>query len=450
MTNLIFFLKRRSYAVVFLILCGFNLISAERIFDKHIIIVIDAAPSQAAKEELRNKTKVLNGLYEIFKRDSITMTDNDCYSMVFYGLRENDEDNSNYIRIIKRSNRKDRFYWRQFDGVNNKFNFRDEEWDDMIKTQRGEYFESYSMYSLQTPAKAYAIKTLKREDCEKLAKKTYLVLISDNQFNGNDNIYKELGSISQNKQKEDFISVNTDVNKKFNIKHKCEKCIGASAYLPLYITLFEVEPRFEPSFDSNVNYPNDLGLTRVKGGYRIQFEFNEANDNYLIQNLRFIYKDKNGESFTIEKQSSKFIEYKSKSLTDNKDSNLQDMITVELDKDSFENILEAEMEVSLLQIDDCYNAALFSPDNFIKLKKKVQLPLKDEVKILSTIPLPDHLWMNDNPETTVIIWNIILIIVIVILVGILVSIIIKRAITYRPKAKQISIKYIEESDKINK
>ena len=170
MTNLIFFLKRRSYAVVFLILCGFNLISAERIFDKHIIIVIDAAPSQAAKEELRNKTKVLNGLYEIFKRDSITMTDNDCYSMVFYGLRENDEDNSNYIRIIKRSNRKDRFYWRQFDGVNNKFNFRDEEWDDMIKTQRGEYFESYSMYSLQTPAKAYAIKTLKREDCEKLAK----------------------------------------------------------------------------------------------------------------------------------------------------------------------------------------------------------------------------------------------------------------------------------------
>lgn len=442
MINLLFYLKRRSYAVVFMILCGLKLISAEQVFDKHIIIAIDAAPSMAAMQDLSNRTNVLNGLCDIFKRDSITMTDKDCYSMVFYGLSSDDVNNSNYIRIIKSRDSLGNYCWRQFDGVNNRFNFSNKEWADIISQRKCSTNSSF--YSLQTPAKAYAIKTLKREDCEKLAKKTYLVLITDNQFNGNDDIYKELRYIPQ-AHKDDFLKVNTDVNNKFNIKHKCEICIGdISDFLPLYITLFEVEPRFEPSFDSNVNYPTDLGLTRVKGGYRIQFEFNEAYDNYLIQNLRFIYKDKNGEKFTIEKQSRKFIEYESEYLTTDNEPILQDMIIVELDKDKFENNLEVEMEVSLLQIDDCYNAALLSPDNFIKLKKSIKLPLKDEVKILSIIPLPDFLWMDDNPGTTVIIWNIILIIIIVIFVGILISIIIKRSITYRPNAQQISIKYIEE------
>lgn len=447
MINLLFYFKRRSYAVVFMILCGLELISAEQVFDKHIIIAIDAAPSMAAAQDLSNKTNVFDGLYEIFKRDSITMTDKDCYSMVFYGLRDRAEDNSNYIRIIKSKDGLGKYYWRQFDGVNNKFNFSDREWDYIMNNQRRSYFGHYSCYSLQTPAKAYAIKTIKRENCEKLAKKTYLVLITDNQFNGNDDIYKELSCIPQN-NKNDFFTVNNAVIDKFNIKYKFDKCIGdTSNYLPLYITLFEVEPRFDPSFDSNVNYLNNLGLTRVKGGYRIQFEFKEAHDNYLIQNLRFIYKDKFGKPYSIEKQSSKYIKYKSKCLTENPDSFLQDDNTIieRLDKDSFGDSLEVEMEVSLLQIDDCYNAALLSPDNFIKLKKKIKLPLKKyDVKILGMIPLPDYLWIGDNSDTTVVIWNIMLIIVIVIFVGIFISIMIKRATTYRPNMQQITIKYLDE------
>ena len=440
---------RRSVLLTILTLC-WNSIIAQDLYKKHLIMAFDNAfPTESCKDGIKDKNKVLTSVKKVLDENDIILGAEDCYSMVNYGINANEGNNDRLARIVTDRNGR-KMAWEKYEGTNNAFSFTSNEWQYMIGVQGLEYLSANgSPYSLQSVAKAYIVKSLGRNDCKALSERIYLLQIKDDMYNGNDDVQKELKKFPTSEdRRRAFSEVVQKFNDSFVLKHLGSVYVE-SEVSNLQAILYEVIPNIRISVESSVSYPKDLGVKRVKGGFRMQFEFTESSQDYLIRQFQIVYKDKNGESYETGLSSGQYKDYEERMMPrdGSEETFNSNHVEIELDKDLFQDSVQVEVSAVLLQIDSIYNAAVLSAGNakFSRLKNTYSIPLEDDVKIFSIIPLPDELWLfTDQADVAEVVWTMILVLLIMAVVVLIVTKMIKQKSVYRPENNKITIKLVDK------
>lgn len=423
----------RLFFTVICSFCCFYSMFACNIEKQHLVIAVDNAfASSSVRMCVENKDAVLNAVKKVLDNNHITLSSEDTYySMVNYGISKNCNNNDS-LAVVMNCAGIGKMFWRQYDGTDNKFRLSDRQWYDMIYGQglRRLFIEG-EPFSLQSAAKSYIVKSLRRSD-DLYSNRLYLIMVTDDYYNNNDNIQKEIQSYTSNKERIDMFKKTCDTfNDNFKLRHlETRSVMPDLIFGDLKVILYEMIPNVNLSVNSCIDYPFNLNVKRKKGGYLIDFDFKEINEKYSIQHFRFSYFDKSGNRHSERKSEA---------------GNIKMFINKELVKDS----LRVEVEVCLRQNDGIYNSAVLSPLNkdFSGLRKSYFVPLRDNVRVLSIIPLPDILWPTDDSDFAELFWTIIILIVVIVLLSIIVGVIIKKMTIYCPDNSKISMSLIKNGEK---
>lgn len=394
--------------------------------NKHVIIAFDnALPYEDYRNALKNKDRIESTISELII--DMQLQKGDYYSLINFGISANAPNINKLARpIIDRNGNK--IIWREFDNISKMFT--QGSWFNMVYSQGISLITNDgSPFSLLTGAKAYSISCLSKPEGKKVACKTYLVMITDDHYNGNDDQNKEFDQMKATRMnKTEFLNQCYDVAKYFNFRYSKAVVIDKSyATGALQAFLYEVVPAMSVSLNSVVDYPANMGLTRVNGGYRLAFDFKSVSDIHRLKCLKLSIIDKNGNR---------------NSYTYNDNGRVEIMLPMSDFKDS----VVVEMSSWLLQIDGVYNGALLSPKDkeFQRLNVRLIHALKNEVYLFGLLPIPDWMWAFTNDwHKAVITWNLLTLSLVVILMWYLVLWLIRINTTYIPDNKKLTIKRIK-------
>lgn len=260
--------------------------------------------------------------------------------------------------------------------------------------------------SMITGSKYYSFHALYKKNEGKGANRTYLLQVTDGVFNG-DNDYKTefqrgYKGIKGILDYAEFRETITSITENYHFKLLKEYPIKGE-YKAI---LFEVTPN-QTTLNSVLNYPAYLGIHRVRGGYRIEFDYNnvtvdslKSHSSYKLHRLE-ISPMKNGEPI------------KTAAFTEDAGH-----VTMDIDgSDVSGDLLKVEMRGWLEPKDEIYSGLIMNPydEDFKNLNVNLSLPLNNDPKIFGVIPLYDFMWWwypNDILRA-VYIWDIVLVLILI-------------------------------------
>lgn len=391
--------------------------------NKHIIIAFDNALPDKYRNALRDKSRIKNAISKL--TIDLQLQKGDYYSLVNFGISSNAPSISKLARPIMDS-KGNEIVWRLFDNFDNMF--AQNSWMSMVDIQGISQIarsRDDSPFSLLTGAKAYSISCLSKRDEKKVACKTYLVMITDDHYNGNDDQNKEFDQmIGTRMSKTEFLNRCYNVAKSFNFRYNKAVVIDNSyATGDLQAILFEVVPAMSVSLNSVIDYPANMGLTRVNGGYRLKFDFKSVSDIHRLERLALRVIDKHGKR--------KNYVYKGNGS-----------VEIMLPMSDFQDSVVVEMSAWLLQMDGVYNGALLSPKDkeFQRLHVSLTHILKNEVTLAGFLAIPDCMWsFTDDWHEAVIVWSLVGLLLVVIFMWGVAHWLIRINTTYSPSNKKITI-----------
>ena len=299
-------------------------------------------------------------------------------------------------------------------------------------------------FSLLQGGKYYSFHSLLNKNRENYSNKIFLLDVNDEYFNGGDNYKKEFqefgGGIWHQFSYDDFKNTLIKINQCYHFEYqkdipiKRNGIVVRNSQAKYKFILFEVTPN-QTTLNSVLNYPAYLGIHRVRGGYRIEFDYNNVtvysqNDSgYKLHRLE-ISPMRNGKPI------------KTVAYTEDADHVCIDIDGSDISGDS----LKVDMRGWLEPIDDIYSGFIMNPydEDFKNLTVNLCLPLNNDPKIFGIIPLYDIMWWwwPDDILYAVYIWDIIIVFIVLILV-VYTSYRIYNSITrYNPKNEDIVINYI--------
>ena len=295
-------------------------------------------------------------------------------------------------------------------------------------------------YSLLTVARPYSLLKFKEQKNEILVDRTFLVLITDNKFNGNDNYKKELDDASpygikyNAAVKKNIMANMISVQQNYFYELIDEKSI--CYYNDYYVskkgsmTLFEVIPLQQYfSVESVLDFPHTITATRTKDGYKAIFKVNQLdNPNYrFISSEAFLPVEGHDEKRHVK-------------LNQNEIFDIPESLVEQVGEDN----ISIDFRTWVQLIDNVYNHTILSPDGdklqgAEGLNRSIKIKLEEDAKILGFIPLTDGLydisfWTNDQSVAAAT-WGVIFILI---LLGIMIFII-WRSTQYRSKNNDVKI-----------
>ncbi len=396
--------------------------------NKHVIIAFDNALPKEYAKSLKDKPLIKSKIARAIC--DLRLKEGDYYSMVNFGISKYDSNIKKLARPIK-DNHGTPIVWREF--VNTYDMFSQNSWYDMIERQGLSLLqEQGGPFSLLTGAKSYVINSVCLPDERVAANKTYLVMVTDNYYNGNDDQNKEFDKMTgTSMNKKDFLEqcYNVAANLSFRyIKDNTimiNDCLKDAAF---QVYVYEVVPAILVSLNSIVDYPANMGIERVNGGYRMRFDFKSASDKHILKRLMLNVIGKNNKSF--------------RSYQFDGDGRADIMLPIS----HFEDCVKIEMSAWLLQKDNVYNGALLSPhdSNFTRLNVSLSHKLKNEVYFFGLVPIPDWMWaFTNNWHTAVIVWDLIALLTVIAIMCFFMHWLIRINTTYQPNNNMIKIKRIK-------
>lgn len=401
-------MKRIVWILTFVLLC-FKGYCKE---DKHLIVSIDLKSEITMYDREYAVSKIKSVIPRMLRNNNIT---EGYASIQFFSVNENASNLEEYVKNIN-----DPFT--QFSDVNYVV-------DGLLESDFYQYHGNH--YSVVTIAKPYSLLKFRDIASDKLIEKTYLILVTDYKYNGNDDFYGELKHvprISKN-TKESIMNTIKDVQQNYFYKFIAEENISRYPRSG-YISLFEVIPLQQYfSIESVLDFPHKITATRTKDGYKATFKINQLeNPNY-----RFI----SSEAFLpVEGHD----EIRSVKLNQDVIFDIPERLVEELGEDN----ISINFRTWVQLIDNVYNHTILSPDGdklqgADGLNRSIKIELEKDAEILGFIPLTDGLynisfWTN-NQNVAAATWGVIFILI---LLGIMIFII-WRSTQYRSKNNDVKI-----------
>lgn len=270
-----------------------------------------------------------------------------------------------------------------------------------MRNQGGNNTDGYSLLTISRPYSILRFMDLKDTP---LVNKTYLFLVTDNHYNGNDNYGKEIEEASPTgikRIKKEIMQNMINVQQNYFYNLIAEKNISKNNREG-YISLFEVIPIQQYfSIESVLDFPHIITATRTKDGYKAVFKINQL-DN---PNYRFISSDA---FLPIEGHN----EIRSVKLNQDVIFDIPKSLVEQLGKDN----ISINFRTWVQLIDNVYNHTILSPDGdklrgAEGLNRSIKIVLEKDAEILSFIPLTDGLynisfWTN-NQNVAAATWRVI-------------------------------------------
>lgn len=261
--------------------------------------------------------------------------------------------------------------------------------DKILKDFTLEKMEEYPQedHSILSIAKPYSLYNYRNKEQDVKVQKTYMVVVSDNIYNGNNDYYGELTYVIGNdeKRKSDIMKVVKDVQQNYfyemidqrDLKLGMVNGYDRSNKNRSYIYLFEVVPMQNYlAMESFVDFPHEIVAKRTKSGYIAEFYINELdNPNYDLESAK-VWID----GIDIMEN----VEYGKKNVF-----NIPDYMS---DSNVYLNL---KTWVHLL--DGVYNHTILSPDGdelqgSKGLNRKIKVQFEEDEKIWNIITLNDKLY----------------------------------------------------------
>lgn len=283
-----------------------------------------------------------------------------------------------------------------------------------------------TFYSITSFAKPYSLMALKGK---KNTNRTFIVIITDGVYNGNDDYYGEASYVKnrfteegKNQFKREIKSVQTNYFCQF---------IDQQPINGGYVQLYEFIPLQQYfALESVLSFPHDIVAERKKGKYQIKFPIvGIKNDDYKIERLVVTVSSGSGDVIFKEE------------VTPDKE------LAINIPNDKIYGTVScAKIEVKawIKLCDGIYNNTILHPEGSKLqgaegLSRNINIELEHNAKILGVIPLPDFLFYlsfwTSSQTTAANSWAWILIFIAIAAV----VYIIYRSNIYKPDTKEIKI-----------
>lgn len=401
-------MKRIVLILTFVLLC----FKGYCIEDKHLIVSIDLKSEVTMYDREYAVSKIKNVIPHMLKNNNIT---EGYASIQFFSVNENASNLEDYVKNINTP-------FTKFSDVNNVV-------DGLSESDFYQYHGNH--YSVVTIAKPYSLLKFRDVALDKLIEKTYLILVTDYKYNGNDDFYGELKHVPRISKdtKESIMNTIKDVQQNYFYKFIAEENISRYPRSG-YISLFEVIPLQQYfSIESVLDFPHKITATRTKDGYKATFKIDQL-DN---PNYRFI----SSEAFLpVEGHN----EIRSVKLNQDVVFDIPESLVEQLGEDN----ISINFRTWVQLIDNVYNHTILSPNGdklqgAEGLNRSIKIELEKDAEILGIIPLTDGLynvsfWTN-NQNVAAATWGVIFILI---LLGIMIFIIWKST-QYRSKNNDVKI-----------
>lgn len=401
-------MKRIVLILTFVLLC----FKGYCIEDKHLIVSIDLKSEITMYDREYAVSKIKSVIPRMLSNNNIT----DGYASIqFFSVNENASNLDEYVKNINTP-------FTPFSDVNNVV-------DGLLESDFYQYHGNH--YSVVTIAKPYSLLKFRDIASDKLIEKTYLILVTDYKYNGNDDFYGELKHVPRISKdtKESIMNTIKDVQQNYFYKFIAEENISRYPRSG-YISLFEVIPLQQYfSVESVLDFPHKITATRTKDGYKAVFKINQLdNPNYsFISSEAFIPVEGHNEIRPVK---------------------LNQNVIFDIPKSLIEQLGEDNISITFRTwvqlIDNVYNHTILSPDGdklqgAEGLNRSIKIEFEKDAEILGIIPLTDGLynisfWTN-NQNIAAATWGVIFILI---LLGIMIFIIWKST-QYRSKNNDVKI-----------
>lgn len=401
-------MKRIVLILTFVLLC----FKGYCIEDKHLIVSIDLKSEITMYDREYAVSKIKSVIPRMLNNNNIT----DGYASIqFFSVNENASNLDEYVKNINTP-------FTPFSDVNNVV-------DGLLESDFYQYHGNH--YSIVTIAKPYSLLKFRDIASDKLIEKTYLILVTDYKYNGNDDFYGELKHVPRISKdtKESIMNTIKDVQQNYFYKFIAEENISRYPRSG-YISLFEVIPLQQYfSVESVLDFPHKITATRTKDGYKAVFKINQLdNPNYsFISSEAFIPVEGHNEIRPVK---------------------LNQNVIFDIPKSLIEQLGEDNISITFRTwvqlIDNVYNHTILSPDGdklqgAEGLNRSIKIEFEKDAEILGIIPLTDGLynisfWTN-NQNIAAATWGVIFILI---LLGIMIFIIWKST-QYRSKNNDVKI-----------
>lgn len=402
-------MKRIVLILTFVLLC----FKGYCIEDKHLIVSIDLKSEITMYDREYAVSKIKSVIPRMLRNNNIT---EGYASVLVFGVSENATDLEQYIVNVNNP-------FTKFNDTENILN--------NLSASNLSIMEEYG-YSLLTIVKPYSLLSFKEQTNETLTNRIFLVLVTDNKYNGNDNYEKEIEDASPKgiqKIKKEIMQNLINVQQNYFFRLIDEENISRYPRSG-YISLFEVIPLQQYfSIESVLDFPHKITATRTKDGYKATFKIDQLeNPNY-----RFI----SSEAFL---PVAGHDEIRSVKLNQDVIFDIPERLVEELGEDN----ISINFRTWVQLIDNVYNHTILSPDGdklqgADGLNRSIKIELEKDAEILGFIPLTDGLynisfWTN-NQNVAAATWGVIFILI---LLGIMIFII-WRSTQYRSKNNDVKI-----------
>lgn len=305
-------------------------------------------------------------------------------------------------------------------------------WEEMYTKQGVDFTKrDKSAFSLLTGSKPYTLLSQRQSEGGKTASETYMVLVTDDNYNGCDDINKEFSQMGAPfLDAKEFLDQCREVARNYNFYYEpkiSNDNIASGQEKTLKVMVFSVVPASGMALSSVVDFPANFGLHRVPGGYLMEFDLDVVDKYYDVVRFDLSIIDKKGEKHTATSMMSDTI-------------NGRRSISLSVPFSAISSSkLEVEAQGWLVQKDTVYGAAMLNPNSkdFSRLSVKTTLPLTDNVKAFGFVPIP--FWFGDNGDRQISIWNTIYGVTLILLLFWCVRKMIKKMSVYHPKNSAISI-----------
>lgn len=380
--------------------------------DNHVIISIDLKSEITMYECDYAVSKIKSLIPQMLKNNNI----NDGYASVqFFSVNENAADLEQYVKNINTP-------FTAFSDVNSVLNSLEE----------SDFYNYHgNHYSIVTIAKPYSLLKFKDLNPGNLVKRTFLILVTDYKYNGNDDFYGELKHVPgiSKGTKESIMNTIKDVQQNYFYKFIVEENISRHLRKG-YISLFEVIPLQQYfSIESVLDFPHRVTATRTKNGYQAKFQINQLdNPNYyFISSEAYIPIEGYNDIHNID-------------LGEELSFDIPDELVSQVGKDN----ISIHFRTWVQLIDNVYNHTILTPDGMKLqgsegLNRKIEIELEKDAEILGFIPLFNGLYdisfWTDNQNTAAAAWGVIFIFI---FLGIMIFIIWKST-QYKSKNNDVKI-----------
>lgn len=355
---------------------------AYEIYENHVILALDARNEMQLNPDNWSNCKniIKNKLPRMLKNQNV---ESGIVSTIVFSIPELDSNLDNYIKKHK---------------VAEPFNLDniDSYWEQLSKVSL-----DGNRFSLLSIAKPYSLMALKAEDNDDaMVERTYLVLVSDLKYNGNDDFYDEL----RHKPNVNSHTLNSILNNVKNVQQNYFYSFIDQVELPRgYLMLFECIPQQKYfALESVVDYPHEVTARRTKAGYIADVKISSFdNPNYELIDIEGRHKTsepKRLEGFGV--------------------------MTFLLGQDAFQtsDTTHIDLKARVRLIDNIYNRTVLTADGSELqgangLNKQIIAKKEDNAKILGMIPLTDFLFKisfwTDNQQISAVSWGIVFIIILI-------------------------------------